>query len=272
MSDIKKSFGAALIALTILTGCGSNMLEFAADKNSEAAKREAAQILIDSGDYDAALAVLSSTCPDFTCTSADDAQQLAAAYMGAAGLDVLDLIQSADENSGSSSDGTDFTAISELLPDITPENFTKIDSAVTILSNISDPTDDQLLQLSIAQLTAAVMAVGLAGGEGFDSNGIPISCGGDCSIGSNATDITGTTLTLADSTTALVGAYVADAITDSVNNVGAITSLADSDLSDQINDLAFDMQNSGSSCSTSGGTPTGSVDPTDIDTYLLYCI
>lgn len=272
MSVYKKTFGALLVALTLLTGCGSNMLEFVADKNSAAATREAAQILIDSGDYDAAISLLAAACPNFTCTNEDDAQQLAAAYMGAAGLDVLDLIASADTNSDSSNNGTDFTAISELLPAITADNFTKIDSAIELLSNISNPTDDQLLQLSISQLTAAVMAVGLAGGGGFDSNGVPLSCSGDCSSGTNATDITGTTITTADGSTPNVGDYAAGVITDSVNNVSGITSLADSDMSDQVNDLAFDMQNSGSSCSTTGGTPTGSVIGTDIDTYLQYCI
>ena len=271
MSVYKKTFGAAIVALAILTGCGSNMLEFAADKDSDAAKKEAAQILIDSGDYDAAIAVLASACPNFTCASAEDAGQLAAAYMGAAGLDVLDLIKSADENSDSVANGTDFTIIAELLPDTTTENFTKIDSAIELLSNISDPTEDQLLQLSIAQLTAAVIAVGQAGTGGFDADGVPNSCGGSCTL-AEAQAITGDALTLADGTPTTVGAYVAAAINDSVTNVGNITSLADSDMSDQINDLAFDMQNSGSSCSTSGGTPSGSLTAADIDNYLLWCI
>ena len=270
MTVNKKTFGVALIALVILAGCGSNMLEFAADKNSEAAKREAGQMLIDSGDYDAAIALLAAACPNFTCDS-DAAQQLAAAYMGGAGLDVLDLIKSADENSGSVVDGSDFTVISEMLPDITSENFTKIDSAVELLSNISNPTDDQLLQLSIAQLTAAVIAVGQAGTGGYDSDGVPNSCSGSCDL-ADAQAITGEAITLADGTVTTVGAYVAAAINDSVTNVSSITSLADSDMSDQINDLSADIQASGSSCSNTGGTPSGSVTATDIDNYLLYCI
>ncbi|MFQ5433208.1 MAG: hypothetical protein ACE5EN_11990, partial [Nitrospinota bacterium] len=160
-----------------------------------------------------------------------------------------------------------------LLPAITADNFTKIDSAVTLLSNIGSKTDDQLLQQSIAQLTAAVIAIGQAGGGGFDSNGIPNDCSGDCSAVDVTTVIINETLTTADGSTVTVGAYVATAITASVNNVNNITALADSDIADQVNDLAADMQNSTSSfCSSSGGAFTGTVSSTSVDNYLQNCI
>ena len=269
----KKVSGMFVAALVFLAGCGSNMLEFAADKNSGAAKREAAQIFIDSGDYDAAIAVLASICPNLSCAGDDDAQQFAAAYMGAAGLDVLNLVKQADQNSGSSAQGADFTAVSGLLPAITAANFTKIDSAVTLLSNIGNKTDDQLLQLSIAQLTAAVIAVGQAGGGGFDSDGIPNDCGGDCGLIDVAALIINETLTTADGSTVTVGDYVATQISRAVLNVTSITALVDSDISDQINDLAADMQGStASTCDTGGGTPSGDLTLTDIDNYLQNCI
>jgi len=272
MSNFKKALGMLVAALVLLTGCGSNLLEFAADKNSDAATREAAQILIDSGDYDAAIALLASKCPNLSCASDDDAQQLAAAYMGAAGLDVLDLVKQADKNSGSSAQGTDFTTVSELLPAITAANFTKIDSAVSLLSNVASPTDDQLLQLSIAQLTAAVIAVGQAGGGGFDSSGIPNSCSGTCDS-TEANAIIATSLTTADGSITTAGAYVATQISGAVSNVSSITALADSDIFGQINDLAADMQASTSStCSTSGGTPSGSLVSSDVNNYLQSCI
>jgi len=272
MSDIKK-LGMLVAALVLLAACGSNLLEFAADKNSDAATREAAQILIDSGNYDAAIALLASKCPNLSCASDDDAQQLAAAYMGAAGLDVLDLVKQADQNSGSSAQGADFTTVSGLLPAITAANFTKIDSAVSLLSNIGSKTDDQLLQLSIAQLTAAVIAVGQAGGGGFDSNGIPNSCSGDCSTPGDANAIITTSLTTADGSVTTAGAYVATQISNAVTNVTSITALADSDISGQINDLAADMQGSTSAtCDTGGGTPVGDVFASDIDNYLQSCI
>ena len=269
ISVYKKSFGAAFIALAILTGCGNNMLEFSADKNSDAATKEAAQILIDRGDYDAAIALLDSQCPNFTCASDDDAQQLAAAYMGAAGLDMLDLLKNADSSSGS---GSDFTAISKLLPEVTAENFKSMDSAITLLSNIGNKTDDQLLQLSVAQLTAAEMAIGLAGGEGYDSDGVPNSCGGDCSAADTST-LLATNITTADGTSITAGAYATAAINDSVTNVNNITVLSDSDIADQTNGLAADMQGStDSTCDSGGGTPTGDVDETDLGNYLQSCI
>jgi len=273
MNVPKQAIGLLAASLMLLTGCGSNMLEFAADKNSDAATREAAQILIDRGDYNAALALLTARCPNLTCASADDAQQLAAAYMGAAGLDVLDLVKQSDQDSGSSAQGTDFTTISGLLPAITADNFTKIDSAVTLLSNIGTKTDDQILQLSIAQLTSATIAIGLAGGGGFDSDGIPNSCSGDCSAG-NVTSILAASLTTAAGNATTAGAYVTSAINGSVSNVNSIAALADSDIADQVNDLAADMQGSTTlgSCATSGGVPSGSVSQTNIGDYLTYCI
>ena len=192
--------------------------------------------------------------------------------MGAAGLDVLDLVKKADQNSGSSARGSDFTTVSGLLPAITAANFTKIDSAVTLLSNITNKTDDQLLQLSIAQLTAAVIAVGQAGGGGFDSNGIPISCNGNCDL-TDADAIIGATVTTADGSARTAGAYAATQITGAVSNISSITLLAGSNISGQINDLAADMQNSTpSTCSTGGGTLSGNLLSNNIDNYLQSCI
>jgi hypothetical protein len=43
-------------------------------------------------------------------------------------------------------------------------------------------------------------------------------------------------------------------------------------MSDQMNDLAADMQGSTSSCDSGGGTPSGSLLESDVNQYLLYCI
>lgn len=268
MYFIKNKFYAAITALLLLAGCGSNMLEFASDKNSTAAVKESAQILIDSGDYGAAIALLVSFCPNLQCASEDDAKQLAAAYMGAAGLDVLDLIKNAEASASDSGDGSDFTLISTLLPTVNAANFTNIDNAVQLLNNTSNRSDEAELQLAIANLTSAIIAIGVSGG-GYDDDGEPLSCGGD---GCDAGEITAITGGTTPGGGIDVGVYTVAAINNAVTSINSIASTSNSDISEQINNLAFDMQNSGAGCSSTGGTPTGPVTTADLDNYLINCM
>ena len=270
MYFIKNKPGAAIAVLLLLAGCGTNMLEFASDKNSAAATKENAQILIDSGDYGAAIAILAAFCPSLQCASEEDAKQLAAAYMGEAGLDVLDLIKNAETSADTNSDGSDFTLISSLLPSVNTTNFTNIDNAVQLLNNTSDRSDEAELQLAIAQLTSATIAIGLSGG-GYDAaTGEPISCGGDgCDAGE--TDFITDGITLAPNGEVL-GTYVVDSINSAITSINSISSLATTDISDQMNNLAFDIQNSGGGCSSTGGTPIGDVTTADLENYITNCL
>lgn len=265
---IKNKFYAAIAALLLLAGCGSNMLEFASDKNSTAAVKENAQILIDSGDYGAAIALLESFCPNLQCATEEDAKQLAAAYMGEAGLDVLDLIKNAETSADTNSDGSDFTLISTLLPTVNTANFTNIDNAVQLLANTSDRSDEAELQLAIANLTAAVIAIGVAG-EGYDDDtGLPVSCGADCDAG----EISAIIGTATPGGGVNVDVYTTAAINSAITAINSIASISGSDISEQINNLAFDMQNSGGACSSTGGTPTGPVTTADLENYLTNCL
>lgn len=247
------------------------MLEFAADKDSAAAVKENAQILIDKGDYDAAIALLASYCPNLQCASEEDAKQLAAAYMGAAGLDMLDLIKNAEDSANNNSDGSDFTLISTLLPAVTATNFTNIDNAIQLLTNTSDRSDEAELQLAIANLTASVIAIGLSGGGYDDATGEPLSCGGDGCDGTDVDFITNGTLAPNGE---VLGTYVKNAINGATTGINSISSLAGTDISNQINDMVFNMQNSDpGSCISTGGTPAGGgVTTTDVSDYLLGCL
>lgn len=254
--------------LLLLAGCGSNMLEFAADKDSTAAVKENAQILIDSGDYGAAIVLLESFCPNLRCATEEDAKQLAAAYMGEAGLDVLDLITNAEASADTDSDGSDFTLISTLLPTVNAANFTNIDNAVQLLANTSDRSDEAELQLAIANLTAAVIAIGVAGGGYDDATGLPVDCGADCAGG----DISVILGTATPGGGVDVDVYTVAAINSARTAINSIASISDSDISEQINNLAFDMQNSWGGCSSTGGTPIGLVTTIHLDNYLTECL
>jgi len=271
---IKKTTLLFMTTLALFTGgCGDSVFESIADKNSGAAKREEAQMLIDSGNYSTAISALAASCPNNQCADPDDAQQLAAAYMGQAGLDVLDMVAAADAAANNTSAGSDFTTISEILPEITTENFTNIDTAVALLENIpaSERTDDQNLQLAVAQLTAATIAIGQAGGgTGFDANGIPTACNGNCDT-TDAATIISDSLTRADGTSTTVGTYVADTINNSITNVNAVAEVVGSDISSQVNDLVYQM-NTGDCSGSSTTTQTGGVNSTEVSTYLATCI
>ena len=194
----RKKFGIALVAALLLAACGKNAFDMLADKNSSAATKEAAQIAINNGDYATAVNMLKGQCPNNACADTNTAQMLAAAYMGGAGLNVLDLAANADANkNGGTGNNANFTTISKVLPSVTA-NLVQIVSAVTILSNqkttmglkpraaagtcLASYTDEQknlLMQLGISEVSAAIIAIGSQTG-GFDANGIPADCQGSC--------------------------------------------------------------------------------------------
>lgn len=275
----KRGWLLYLLSAVFIAGCGENAFESMADKNSDAAKQEEAQILIDSGDYGSAITLLQEKCPNNVCTNADDAQQLASAYMGNAGLDVLNIIKQAEELSTSTTNGSDYATISTLLPTISQENLTNISSAVSVLSNIplQSRTEDQKLQLAIAEVSATIIAIGqvtIGGQSGYDTTtGIPISCGTECDSTDVSNIMTSTITTSTGSTT--VADYVATSISDAAVNIAA-TSLTDADTAKQINDLITNIQSSTTtSCSNSstGATPMNTaVTDTQVQNYLTACM
>ncbi len=263
-----------VLLLLLAAGCGTNSFGFLADENSDAAKREAAQLAIDNGDYAAAIAILQAACPNNVCSNTEDAQQLASAYMGLAGLDMLDFLDAAD-NFSSGGDGSDFATISTILPDITAENLTSMNNAIAVLENIpaSERTDAVNLQLGMAQVTGAVIAIGVAG-DGYDDDGLPVSCGGDCDA-SEASAILSTSTTDSSGATTTVGEYAASNITSGVANINQ-TSLTDNDTTDQTNDLVNNIQDStAATCSNNSdtGTPASTtVTSTQVGNYVTACM
>ena len=90
---------ALLLPLAALTGCGdTNVLKSLSSESSDETKMEEGIAALDSGDYNGAVAKLSSL-PD----SDDKRKYLASAYMGLAGFDTLDLIAAIDDARDNSS-------------------------------------------------------------------------------------------------------------------------------------------------------------------------
>lgn len=192
-----------------ISGCGDeNMFESMADKDSEAAKKEEAKIAIDNGDWQDAIDALQSEWE--SSGDPDVGADLAAAYMGLAGFDALSLLENAqttaDTPLGSASD--DFTLISQILPDQSPENEASMNEAVNILSSIDNRTEDENLQLAMAAASLAILNIGVEWGVDFDANGDPIDAAGN-PVTYAFGDVTGITTVMTNISTAVTAVEAA---------------------------------------------------------------
>lgn len=150
----KRKVGISLIALSsmALFSCGGgNVFEGLADKNSyEACRFEVSQNL-DKGNYDA---VLSSSCAN--------PLDRGAAYFGKAGFDIKDVIDRLIEQQGSSD--TADTYLKALVPEMNPDKYGFLDSAVAEYSKLSN-NDDAKFYLSLVSAMKALSTMKSVIGE-----------------------------------------------------------------------------------------------------------
>lgn len=151
----KRKVGISLIALSSMAlfscGGGGNVFEGLADKNSyEACRFEVSQNL-DKGNYDA---VLSSSCAN--------PLDRGAAYFGKAGFDIKDVIDRLIEQEGSSD--TADTYLKALVPEMNPDKYGFLDSAVAEYSKLSN-NDDAKFYLSLVSAMKALSTMKSVIGE-----------------------------------------------------------------------------------------------------------
>ncbi len=151
----KRKVSISLIALSSMAlfscGGGGNVFEGLADKNSyEACRFEVSQNL-DKGNYDA---VLSSSCAN--------PLDRGAAYFGKAGFDIKDVINRLIEQQGSSD--TADTYIKALVPEMNPDKYGFLDSAVAEYSKLSN-NDDAKFYLSLVSAMKALSTMKSVIGE-----------------------------------------------------------------------------------------------------------
>jgi len=159
-----------------LLGCGDANLFDGLSEDTSAARVEAAKIAIDDGRFSEAIAILEGLCgADTAAPTCDDetATLLAAAYAGRGGLNTFDLIPNVvNTNSGSAAGG--FASFSTLFLAPTADQKNDMHVAVAILSNLSNPSSDQSLQLAIVAMTDIVITLGVDLTGGFQPNtGLP---------------------------------------------------------------------------------------------------
>lgn len=293
-----KKLGLTLAAALILTACGSNSFSGIADKNSDAAKKEDAQIAINNGNYSTAIGIMAEKCPNKTCTSKADAQQYAAAYMGEAGLDVLTVAKNADNSKNSTSSSSDFAVISKGIPSPTAANLASIANAIAVLENskaamglkpesaakaatqscgtYNNEQKDILLQLGISQATATILVIGSQLG-GFDAKGLPNDCHGDCSTSASASAIsTALSATYPAGSTTTYAEYAANNLVKGATNLSCAFS-GDNSTAAAINDLAYTVEHhtAGNNTTCSQTAPTGysaNFTGTKLISYLSTCI
>lgn len=312
MFSVRNFIFPVLLIPLIISGCGGSAFEFLDNKGSPQAKREAARMLMDDQQYDEAVSIMADQCGSETqCDSADDAQLLAAAYMGAAGLDVLDFIKNAEDVAAIGGAGSDFKAMAVLFPlydaatgkgGITLDNnFTKIDRAVQVLCNITGVadcgdittlTDDQSLQLTMAQAAAGVIAMGVdpanenvATAGGYDAiTGSPATCGASCDGFETVSIMISPNVPASNAfgvsaTSGAVGSYVAKTLITSALSVGTIGGFVDTEVAQMISDLVATIDNidiNNLDCEATGTQVTDqsliNITNADLETYLEQCL
>lgn len=215
-----------------IAGCGDgNVLEGMADKSSDEAKQEDARIAIDNGEWQVAIDALQAKWE--ASGDPEVGADLAAAYMGLAGFDALSLLENAETSAEEGSGSSEFTSISQLLPDQSPENLASMNEAVNILSSIENRTDEEDLQLAMASVSLAILNIGVAWGVDFDADGNPIdpNTGAAEVYAAGDVDLSTATAVMTNISTAVVAATDAGLVGD-----GADVGNELADLQAEIND------------------------------------
>jgi hypothetical protein len=224
-----------------LSGCGENIFENLADDGSLASKIESAQIALDSRDYDTAISILQGICgTDPANPTCDDENRanLASAYSGQAGLDVINLISNA-----STGTITSFGSFSTLVPAPTSANKTSMSKAVTLLSGITSRTAAQNLQMAVMAAADIVVTVGVDLTNGFDaSTGKPNQVPTLAEVNTAETN-SGTVTRVSDDL---------DLVIQGVNGSG----LTNEDLTNDINSIKTGLDTNSSGTVTSGELQT----------------
>ncbi|MGA1824226.1 MAG: hypothetical protein ACMUIP_06125 [bacterium] len=153
------------LVVSVLTGCGGNALEGIADDTSYVAQIEEARIALDQEDYaraHAILVALNSERPNDPLIL----RYLSNASAGLVGLNTFDLLETMSSLEESGSEG-DIDMIGLTLGDdegiITQEQIASksegIATAIELLEQIENPTDDEIVQEGVLSMNHAVLTI-----------------------------------------------------------------------------------------------------------------
>ena len=152
-------------AALIIASCEENSLEWLGDDSSYEARLEEARIAIDDREYARARDLLLQLKAEYPGDPLI-LQYLSNAYAGLVGLDTFNLLitidQLIDANETGNIDmvGTVLGGVSGVIfADDIDETLANLENAINALEEISNPTDDQTVQLGLLSLNHAAMTI-----------------------------------------------------------------------------------------------------------------
>jgi hypothetical protein len=253
------------VAITALISCEDNSLEWLADDSSYEARIEEARMAIDDTEYQRAIELLTELKADYPGDPLV-LQYLSNAYAGLSGLDTFNLLTVIDELTEGDEEG-DIDMVGTVLGD--PDGFVivgdiddilaNLDEAISNLEDISNPTDDQKVQLGLLSLNRAVMTIAamVAEEQGLaDTDTVQVTDSGLGAIyGGTNPDLS------AEWTPARDNSLNEDYqdIGDAVDSIGTITGEGEeNELSDNFDEFQSNLDDDGN----------GSISQADIENYL----
>lgn len=259
MYKIKSLFMAFLIISAFLAGCGTNAFQSMDDKNSKEAAALETTKKLDSRNYDAILAD-----PDSA-----NATDYAAAAMGAAGLDPVDLISTLTDiaDSVNKNDLSAITALS-LNPDALDELQTakaKLEAELNCPDGPKCNDPDLNFQMVMTSLTSTITAIAQLG----DTTGITVTDGINSTEAVTLATSINPTVQVDTNGDGLADTSLITLIANDIVNVGESLPNADLGTDSELNNVLTDTTTGSGSINYDG---TGSVSDQDVTNYLKCVI
>lgn len=237
--------------ITAITSCEENSLEWLADDSSYEARLEEARIAIDDREYARARDLLLQLKAEYPGDPLI-LQYLSNAYAGLAGLDTFNLLTTIDQLIESGNTGNidmvgavlgDVSGI--ILADDIDETLANLENAINALEEISNPTDDQTVQLGLLSVSHASMTIADIVVENTGETGVTLTEDGlGATYGGTAPDLSN------EATSERL-----DSLSDDMVNIGnAVESIADitgieagqeNDLSESFDEFSQDIDPNG---------------------------
>ncbi|MDP2752999.1 MAG: hypothetical protein Q8P40_01200 [Nitrospirota bacterium] len=263
--SLSKKLILLLAVIVILMGCGSNLFEGMADKNSYEAKIEEARMALDDADYEKAKSILKG----MDLKDPTVAQYLSNAYAGLAGLDTFNLLDTIDALTESDQTGS-IDMVGKVLGDedgklTAGEIETKIsylNSAIDAMGNIQNLTDEQKVQLGLLSLNRAALTIA----DIISGDQINQGKSGDITLTEESLDNlypTGTVDFSQEATPDRLNTLSTD-ITNVANSIDAILRITGQTTGEE-NDLANNFDEFSNAVDTDGN---GDITTTELENYI----
>jgi hypothetical protein len=238
-------------AITAITSCEDNSLEWLADDSSYEARVEEARIAIDDREYARARDLLLQLKAEYPGDPLI-LQYLSNAYAGLIGLDTFNLLTTIDQLIDANETGN-IDMVGTVLGDASgtilangiDETLANLENAINALEEISNPTDDQTVQLGLLSLNHAAMTIADIVAENTNADEVTLTEEGlGETYGGTAPDLSNeATSERLDSLSDDMG-NIGNAV-ESIANITGIEAGQDNDLSESFDEFSQDVDPDG---------------------------